>query len=172
MAAMATDEEYFELLSRQYDPDIVKIIKSTESPFEAVNAPVTTEKSDSGNVLIRYCVGNFQGAEMVALLGMISKRGKIIKDDVADIKKWIQMFVDKLRQNAIILTSVNAETKRLLDRVIKQAKSQGVHAKLTKEQEFELMIDGVPEKWENYMITPSNVSLQAVKNAMLGMGGM
>ena len=132
IATKEEDDEYFEALRTYYkdDPEIIDIIKMGESAAqEGFNSNIITERSDSGNVLIRY----IESGSSLAIVGMINKKGRLGRNDVNSLKSWINRLLNKIQSGHKVYASTNKFSRPILDRVIKMAKEQGMEIEVSTE---------------------------------------
>lgn len=141
------DDEYFNTLMDYYgDKEIIDYIKMGEDVAKnQMNSEIKTERSDSSNILIRYIEDN----KRIAVLGVISKKGKVLKADINSMKSWINRLVQKLKEGYVLYTSANKFSKLLLNRVINIAKKEGVDLK--KQTHGSVNFKGI--NWDNIIIS-------------------
>jgi hypothetical protein len=105
---------------------------------------IVTQKSDNGNLIVRYSVGN----DIVAILGVVSVSGKLKRADLSDFHYWVKGIIDYLKQGYRVFTSPNSLSKPLFDKVVKRAEKEGLNVKVTSGGTVEF--GGT--KWENLML--------------------
>lgn len=122
-SVVTTDEEYFEVTSTHYDQDIMDKIYQSESLAENITgSEPSTEKSNSGNLLIRYSIGN----GYLCVLGAVSKKGRMERGDIEDMNSWIGKCVNMIEKGITVLTSPNELSEPLINRVIKNCKKKNI----------------------------------------------
>jgi ankyrin repeat protein len=147
IASIEEDKEYRESLMNYYKGDselVDMILQGEDSAKMQFNSDIQTRKSDSGNLIVRF----IEKGHNLGILGIISKKGKVIKEDVNNLKSWINELVDKIEKGYNIYTSANEISKAILEKTIKLAEQKGIKVKIQKAGGFEYK--GM--KWDNMMI--------------------
>lgn len=144
----ATDDEYYNAVSIHYDRNLLSMIKQGDRM--ALNMTSSrnsvTRKSDSGNLLIKYCEGN----KLLIILGAVTLSGKMNREDINDMNIWINYAVDKLENDFTILTSPNELSEPLVKKVITLAEKKGLELDVDVE---DIDIPNMAElNWKNYTI--------------------
>ena len=144
-AVLSNDKEYFACVSQYYGKEVVSAIKQGDAMAKNMtNSKIKTEKSDSGNLIVRWSEGN----NMVAILGVVSTSGKLKRSDLPDFNIWVSGIIDRLKRGFKICTSPNKLSKPLFDKVVKRAEKEGLNINVQSYGETEF--GGMT--WENVMI--------------------
>jgi len=147
IAGYEDDTAYFEALKDHYkdEPDLIEFIKQGESNAkQGFGSDIKTEVSDSGNIIVRY----IEQGNNIGILGMISKKGKLVKSDVSSLKSWMKRLLDKIRNGYQVLASTNKFSKPIFEKIIKMAKEEGIELNEFDHGNF---VFG-NHKWENMII--------------------
>ena len=150
MAMPVSSDDYYKMLSRKVDPSVFSMVRDTESPFYSQGADIKTEMSDSGNIILRYAIIVKPHGKLIALMGLIADKNKILSSDVADVKGWMSNFCEEIRRGTTIIMSANTEAESLVKQMEKVGKELGIRIKKD-EQEFNL--PGEPKPWKNIILT-------------------
>lgn len=75
----------------------------------------------TGNILFRYKENELK--KQIFIVGIIAKSGRIEPKDLLDVKEVTNQFMEKLLNSWIIIASVNANSRKMIDR-LKQAAIQ------------------------------------------------
>jgi len=120
----SNDDEYFDAVANHYDEELVDMIKQGEQMAFRMSGvrKAITEKTDGGNLIIRYCLGN----NMLLILGAVAKSGKMNREDMRDMSIWLDFAVDKLEEGITIMTSPNELSEPLVKKLIKIAENRGL----------------------------------------------
>jgi len=122
------DQEYYKAILDYYggDEDLLEYIKSGEGRAQShFMSDIKTERSDNGNILIRYIQDDAN--KIVAVLGLVSKTGKILRADLSNMKSWMNRLLEKLEDGYQLFTSANQFSKPLINRVFKMAEKKGLN---------------------------------------------
>lgn len=150
MAQPASDEEYYSAVSDFYkDENLLNIIKQGEQMAMQMSGDVSsnTQKTDYGNVIVKW----LENDEAVFLLGIVSKQGKITREDVPDLNIWIDELISKIEEGKILYTSPNKISERLIRKVIKKIESKGIDLDI-KEMSSLSLGDEPHLSWKNMII--------------------
>ena len=141
------DKVYFNAIEKYYnDKELVEFIKQGEEmAIQMSKGEIVTEASTGGNLLVRY-IDSEQG---VFILGVVSKSGKMNKNDIKSYHKWVKELLILLKKGHPILSSPNKLSKPLLNKIITKAEKEGLNTKQETMGTFER--NGM--LWENIMLT-------------------
>jgi len=144
----SNDKEYFDAVSIHYNDELVDYIKQGEQMAcqMAHTRNITTEKTDSGNLLIRYIKTN----QYLLILGAVAISGRMNREDITDMNKWINTAVDLLDDDIIIMTSPNELSEPLIKKVIKIAEKRGIELDIHKQDINMFQHDTLT--WKHYVI--------------------
>lgn len=148
----ATDEEYYSMVDNIYadSNELRKLIRmGDEMGKDIADSDIKTEKSDSGNLIIRYIVS--EEKKLLIVLGIISKEHKIIREDIDDLKDWLVELEDYFREGYTLMASTNKYSYPFLKKVLKNLDKDGVRYDISK-QATPIEFEGT--KWENITVRP------------------
>lgn len=150
--SVSNDSEYYDAVANHYDEDLIEEIKQGEQmAFRMAGVRnAVTEKSDSGNLFMRYVLGRNQYmGKILCILGAVAKSGKMEKGDVEDMKKWIRKAIDYLKDGYTIMTSPNKLSSPLIEKIIKLAEKDGIELDIDKNINVHQSGD---MSWDSYII--------------------
>lgn len=144
-----SSKKEYETLTKDYykDKKFLDLVLQGDdtAKFLTKNNDIKTEKTDSGNIIIRYVEGN----NNVVILGMISKKGKMERDDIKDLKEWMGRLKEKMKDGYDVYSSFNELSRPLFDRIKEELKEDGY--KVT-EKEISPEIKFKDNKWNTFLI--------------------
>ena len=156
-------DSYYEIIANFYkgSEKLIKFIKQGEEILKThFNVPnIETKYSLDKNLIIKF--GMKDG--LLAILGLVSKAGKLKRSDVKTLKNWAKQAVEFLENGGTILSSANKFSEPFLKRIIKVTKRKGILLNVRKEKSISLVtgeeIKFYTKKgeliiWNNYIITP------------------
>jgi hypothetical protein len=119
----STTEEYNTLLKSLFTDDYNDFlhIDNTSEDFFGKSHIYST-----GNIVVRYIISNkkFQynpnGKKMILIMGILSKGRKMIRQDVEDIKMWLEKIVNEIQHGTILIASVNNFSKPFIMNMVKR----------------------------------------------------
>jgi len=114
-AEQTSQEAYEEALLKNYSPDFLKEIEQGDQiAEETFGQPATIETT--GNLYVKY----IETDDAVVILGINSKTGKLERSDVPDLKVWIELLEEKIKEGKTLYTSMNENSKKLIDNIMKR----------------------------------------------------
>lgn len=144
-ALESTDEEYYEYILKHYSEDLLKTIKKGEEmAMSMTNAKITTMKSDSENLIVRWI-----DSDPVIILGAVTITGKLNRGDILDLKIWINECIEKIEEGKTIITSPNQLSTPLIEKIIRLCEQKGIELYVDI-QDTPIEESGI--KWKNYII--------------------
>lgn len=124
---VGNDKSYKDALKKYYyeiAPGLINLVDEEEEQISAILSADSLKilETDSGNLIIKY----METEDSIGITGMISKRGMISARDLPDILKLYAMLIEKLEDGKTMFASVNSNSKKLVDGLIRRAKTKGV----------------------------------------------
>ena len=124
---VGNDKSYKDALKKYYyeiAPGLINLVDEEEEQISAILGADSLKilETDSGNLIIKY----METEDSIGITGMISKRGMISARDLPDILKLYAMLIEKLEDGKTMFASVNSNSKKLVDGLIRRAKTKGV----------------------------------------------
>lgn len=124
---VGNDKSYKDALKKYYyeiAPGLIKLVDEEEEQISAILGADSLKilETDSGNLIIKY----METEDSIGITGIISKRGMISARDLPDILKLYAMLIEKLEDGKTMFASVNSNLKKLVDGLIRRAKTKGV----------------------------------------------
>jgi hypothetical protein len=110
----STLKEYDAVLDTMYKPEFVEIIKDTDKSSEQHYGKSQIETT--GNVYIKF----IDTPQVIFILGMISKEGRLTREEAIDMKSWIGRLEDALKKGRRVMTSLNKFSGPFINRIIKR----------------------------------------------------
>ena len=143
----SNDKEYFDAVANHYDEDLIQDIREGERMAFSIAGVrnAITEKTEGGNLLIRYVLGR----KILCILGAVAKSGKMNRQDISDMKDWLNKAIDYLEDGYIIMTSPNNLSDPLITKLIKMAEDKGLELDVNSQQNVHQHGDMT---WNSYMI--------------------
>lgn len=143
----SNDTEYYSAVANHYDDDLIEEIKQGEQmAFRMAGVRTAiTEKTDGGNLLIRYVLGN----ELLCILGAVAKSGKMERGDIIDMNHWLEKAIGYLEEGYTIMTSPNNLSDFMIQKLIKLADNKGIELDVDEHQNVHQHGDMT---WNAYMI--------------------
>jgi hypothetical protein len=109
------EKEYSKILKSLYSPDLVNEILYGEKVAKSLyHSKIKIETS--GNIIIKYIETN----KDIVILGMISKQGKATRDDVVDLRSWINTLEAKIAGGKTLYTDTNIYSERIISNILKR----------------------------------------------------
>lgn len=143
----STDDEYFAAVALHYGEDLINSIKQGEQmAFRMTGSKAKTEKTDGGNLIIRYV----EGDNMLLILGAVTKTGKMNRQDIQDMNKWLMYAVEKLSEGVTIMTSPNELSEPLVKKLIYLSEKQGLELDVESQDINMFSANGLT--WKHYII--------------------
>lgn len=130
----AQDSEYEEITKSQFSSDRAPLFHeltnmSNQNFIDAYpDVELQTMKSDSGNFLVQW----FENNDIIAIVGIITKEGKILRKDYGDVLVFFDMLLDRLRQGKRMMTSPNLKSMKLVNKIDQIAKERGMNLNIEK----------------------------------------
>jgi len=150
MAVQASNTEYIDAVRNFYKNDsLVSLIQQGERMAMGMSSGgiENIQKSDYGNVIVKW----IENQSAIFLLGIISKTGRLKKDDIKDINIWLSDLADKIKDGKELYTSPNKVSEKLLDKVVSKLESQGIP--IIKKESPSVSIGDDPNlQWKNIVI--------------------
>jgi len=141
------DDEYYGALKDHYGDDriISKIRVGDEHAAAMSGGYIRTEKSDNGDLFVRW----IEDDERVLVLGIISRKGRLSREDVGDLRMWMGKLEKAIEDGKEVMSSVNSFSEPILDKIIVSLANKGV--------ELDLNFTGTPishngKEWKNVVI--------------------
>lgn len=145
----ATYKEYLNATKNYYDDDdFMELIIQGDDVAKHLtgNSNLKTEKTDSGNVIIRYAEGN----NNIVILGMISKKGRMVREDLIDMKEWLGKLKQKMKDGFYLYSSFNENSRPFFDKIKKDLTAEGY---IVKEKEISPKITFKDNTWRTVLVT-------------------
>ena len=108
------------------------------------------EKSDSGNIIVQWS----EKDDIVYIIGILSRTGKVTRDDVDDMHEWLEKMSKALLDGKTIIASPNEVSILFINRLEKKIAALG--KTMHKEQigpEFDFKHGDPLFKWKSFKIT-------------------
>ena len=124
VSTMEEYEKYFDMFYRDKLPKdkfdyLKKASKQSEELVGLGNFKI--EESDSGNLIAKWA----EKGNTVYIVGILSKKGHIVKGDLDDLNDWLYKLTEMLFAGKTIVTSPNEVSMMLIDRVAREVKKLG-----------------------------------------------
>lgn len=131
-----TNEEYYEIFDARYRelmPQLPMINRDMDRMAERdIGVKPEIIKSDSGNVFVKF----IEGEDKILLLGIISKTGKMTKEDIPDMIEMYDILIEKINNGKDVYTSGNNNSMKLIKGLIRRAKQNKINLKYDEEGEI------------------------------------
>lgn len=133
----------FEIPKQEYDSEIGNYFKDSPELIDLLQrqANVYTDYLggkehciSTGNVMFRYVVN--EAKKHIYIVGIIAKQGKVLAQDIIDIKGVMVDFANKLIEGWVIYASVNSNSRSFINRLKKLAEQKGTEGKKIFEKSF------------------------------------
>lgn len=123
----ASDDEY-EIPTRE------RFIKKTPAYDHATRAGINmfkrrypdakqrVMKSDSGNFVVKW----LETDKLIAIIGLITNRGKLTREDMSDVYEFMDMLIDKVDSGVTVMTSPNRKSLAMIHKIKQRAEKQGI----------------------------------------------
>jgi len=117
----SNDEEYKKALLDYYkDKEFINELLSYDRQSSSHYGKSKIESS--GNILIKYIENN----DYVIIQGMISKTGKLNRNDVSDMREWLVKLEMSIQNGKTLLTSVNNFSGPFIEKLLRNNPSFNV----------------------------------------------
>jgi hypothetical protein len=110
----AKTKEYDAILDQTYTPEFAKIIKDCDKASEQQFGKADIETT--GNIYIKF----IDTPRVAFILGMISKEGRMTREELEDMKIWIKRLEDALNEGKKVMTSLNKFSTPFINRIMKR----------------------------------------------------
>jgi hypothetical protein len=141
------DEYYKDKLSKQDANFLKSLAKRSEEHVGLRDFHV--EKSDSGNLIAQWA----EKGDEIYIIGILSRHGKMRREDLDDLREWLDRMTEALFQGKTIITSPNEISGMFIDRIEKNVKR--MDREITREQigpEFDFKHGDPLFKWKSFKI--------------------
>jgi len=124
----ASGEEYDELTQKNFgdkSPEVVDLAKQSKQALQAFypNGELKTMKSGTGNFVTQW----YETAEEIFLIGINSKSRRLLKNDIEDVKTFINMLISAMQSGKTLITSPHKKSMQMLNNVQKIAEKRGLN---------------------------------------------
>lgn len=129
---IGTEKEYQEFFDEFYgkhlEPDEFKKLRRTAIGTEqTLGLRPVVEVSDSGNVTVKWA----ETDDDIYLIGILTKTGKLVKEDAPDLNEWIDRLTDKIAEGKSLVTTPNDVSILFVNRIKRKLKERGVEFDFT-----------------------------------------
>lgn len=141
----SSTEEFLDSVDNYYgDNEVSSMIKASEEMLGHYidTSKIQTEKTDNENLIIRF----YEDSHQIFILGMISKSGKINRNDLNELKFWMNTLKQKMKKGKVVISSLNKFSFPILTRVVKELEADGYIVQKTKMNSTK--IKGI--NWDTY----------------------
>ena len=123
----ATDNEYDELTQKNFahkSQQVVDLAKQSKQALQAFypNGELKTMKSGTGNFVTQW----YETPEEIFLIGINSKSRRLLKNDIEDVKTFINMLISAMQSGKTLITSPHKKSMQMLNNVQKIAEKRGL----------------------------------------------
>lgn len=134
-AIETTDDEYYDYVRKNYEgeDELIDKIKLSDKNVRFIGGNIKTEKSDSGNFIARWAEA---GDEAIIILGIVTKKGKMTREDIQDFKKWLGDLITEIDNGKVIMYNPNSLSMPLIKQIQKESDRRGI--------EIEIDVDETP----------------------------
>lgn len=142
----SSEKEYTDALKDYYQDDTLMnlVLASEEMLGQFIDTSnIQTEKTDDDNLIIRY----YEDEDQVIILGMISKTGKLARNELVELKVWMGRLKDKMKEGVPVISSMNNLSMPIFNRIIVDLQREGLT--VNKTQFNTTRIQG--QEWITYM---------------------
>lgn len=123
-AITATTSDFYELMDVIYG-DMKELIRYTRQSEELVERltgkQFETYTSNDGKLFIRY----LDNDDEIIISGMISELKRITRDDIEDIQGWMGDLMERMKDGAAVISSLNKYSKPIMMKVVSELERQG-----------------------------------------------
>jgi len=113
-AKQVSVEEYNDLLKSIYSPEFSEMILSQDEMLSDMMGEDPTVET-TGNLFVKY----LETPNEAFIIGLLSKSGKMKRDDVEDFRIWKTRLIKALDKGKEVYTSVNKFSRPLINKLIK-----------------------------------------------------
>ena len=126
--ASAPSEEYDELTQKNFgdkSPEVVDLAKQSKQALQAFypNGELKTMKSGTGNFVTQW----YETPEEIFLIGINTKSRRLLKNDIEDVKTFINMLISAMQGGKTLITSPHKKSMQMLNNVQKIAEKRGLN---------------------------------------------
>ena len=151
--APATDEEYDELTRKNFyqkSPTVVDMATQSKKALQQFypNGELKTMKSGSGNFVAQW----YETADEIFLVGINTVQGKIRREDVGDLKRFIDMLISAMQGGKTLYTSPHKRSMQMLNGVKKKAEERGLNFSMQQSDAVDFG-DGTDPELQFYQVT-------------------
>jgi hypothetical protein len=122
-----------EIPPNEYQKEVTKYFGESPELIDQLNMEEKNYKNlggiehciSTGNVMFRYRENELK--KYIFIIGIIAKSGRIEAKDLIDVKEVHNQFVNKILNGWVIVASVNNNSKRMIDKIIKLVEHKGKH---------------------------------------------
>ncbi len=123
-----SSEEYDELTQKNFgdkSPEVVDLAKQSKQALQAFypNGELKTMKSGTGNFVTQW----YETPEEIFLIGINSKSRRLLKNDIEDVKTFINMLISAMQNGKTLITSPHKKSMQMLNNVQKIAEKRGLN---------------------------------------------
>lgn len=149
----ATDEEYDELTRKNFyqkSPAVVDMATQSKEALQQFypNGELKTMKSGSGNFVAQW----YETADEIFLVGINTVQGKIRREDVGDLKRFIDMLISAMQGGKTLYTSPHKRSMQMLNGVKKKAEERGLNFSMQQSDAVDFG-DGTDPELQFYQVT-------------------
>ena len=124
----ASSEEYDELTQKNFgdkSPEVVNLAKQSKQALQAFypNGELKTMKSGTGNFVTQW----YETPEEIFLIGINTKSRRLLKNDIEDVKTFINMLISEMQNGKTLITSPHKKSMQMLKNVQKIAERRGLN---------------------------------------------
>jgi hypothetical protein len=143
----SSTEEYTQALQAYYKGEdaLMNLILASEEQLGMFidTDQIQTEKTDDGNLIIRY----YEDDEQVIILGMISKTGRLNRNELVELQEWLGRLKEKMKEGVPVISSMNQLSMPIFNRIVKQLESEGFEVNKTEFNKTRL----AGQEWTTYI---------------------
>jgi hypothetical protein len=146
----SSTQEFLDAVDDYYgDDEVSSMIRSSEQMLgrHIDTSQIQTEKTDNENLIIRF----YEDPRQIFILGMISKSGKINRNDLNELKEWMSTLKQKMKRGKVVMSSLNKFSFPIMSRVVKELEADGFSVNKSKMNTTK--IKGV--QWDTYQFITS-----------------
>ena len=124
----ASGEEYDELTQKNFgdkSPEVVDLAKQSKQALQAFypNGELKTMKSGTGNFVTQW----YETPEEIFLIGINTKSRRLLRNDIEDVKTFINMLISEMQNGKTLITSPHKKSMQMLNNVQKIAEKRGLN---------------------------------------------
>lgn len=114
-ARPATQEEYKDSILKNYPEEFFEEISYSDKYAEQTTGQKPVIET-TGNVYIKY----IETDKEIIILGINANKGKLTREDVPDLKKWIELLENKIKEGKTVYTSINDNSRKLINSILRR----------------------------------------------------